>query len=649
MNKKKLFKKKFETLDLNFSYENFNEKYIPKIYKVQHNLSNPKINIINQNRYKFILNNDSYIFNNYSTSINHYFSFDEHYNDIKFVISLNSNNTKCPICLESKILVPIILYCGHIFCYPCFIQYKIYYLDKYDILKCPICNEKINIIEYKEKFCEIKKIQNYNINSNICFNLVLREKKNTNIYNISNDYDLKLFKKYYYKDIFNIPFEENNFFYFSKIFYSNKQLMNERYKNFILDLKKGKKEEIEFYNEQEKIKILDNCIETIEEIIILNDNEIDYLNLINNKEDELNNDDNFDNNKNKKNNNFNYDKFYFFYQENNSDIYYLNPKIFEILLFEYGGIEYLPVNLEGKILDIEIYQVTKNFIKKYSFLNHLNIDCIIFFVNIDIEEYISDKTKLKFKNYFETEKNFRKAIEYEEKKYNKFINENLNNNIKNNNIYNKDNNYNIDININKNINYNEYDFEYNNNENILNQNDKIEMIIKEESIDNNNIINKNENKLDKIFDEMEILSEKKIKKRKKLIEKINKSTFKKENSIIKKVNNKNINNIKKNINNIIKNNNNNLNKKENKIENKNNNNINKNNNNLNNDENIIENKINTYNNKNINNNNNEKQLKINKKLEKKISKEISLKFYFFNSILIFLILYIIKKLLFFSK
>ena len=630
MNKKKIIKKKFETLDLNFSYENFNEKYIPKIYKIQNNLSNPKINIINQNRYKFILNNDLYIFNNYSTSINNYFSFEEHYNEIKFVISLNSNNTKCPICLESKILVPIILYCGHIFCYPCFKQYKIYYLDKNDILKCPICNEKININEYNEKFCEIKKIQNYNINSNICFNLVLREKKNTNIYNIINDYDLKLFKKYYYNDIFNIPFEKNNFFYFSKIFYSNKQLMKERYKNFILDLKQEKKEEKEFYNDNEKIKILDNCIETIEEIIKLNDNENDFF--IDNKEKEDDLDD-----YNNKNYDFKYNKFYFFYQENNSDIYFLNPKIFEILLFEYEDIEYLPVNLEGKILDIEIYQVNKNLIKKYSFLNHLDVGCIIFFVNIDIEEYISDKTKLKYKNYFETEKKFRKAIEYEEKNYNNYIKENLNKNI------NKENNYNIDKN--DNIYYNEYNFEYNNNEELLKQNEKNERIKIEESKDNNIIINKNENKLDKIFDEIEILTEKKIKKRKKLIENIKKSTFKKKINNFKKGNNKNIINNKKNINNIIKNNNDNLNKKENINENKNNNKniiykINKKIN-LNKEENIIEDKNNS--------NNNEKHLKINKKLEKKISKEISLKFYFFNSILIFLILYIIKKLLYFSK
>ena len=135
---------------------------------------------------------------------------------------------------------------------------------------------------------------------------------------------------------------------------------------------------------------------------------------------------NKDNDYNKKEDNqvdteIDYKKYYLFYQEEKGDIYYLDPFIMDILLDEYGDYNSLPVEIEGKILDIKMDQVTSKMKNEYNYLNHLRSGSIIFFVEIDINDLISPSTKKKYVEKLYERSRFRRLLKYQEKNYEEFI------------------------------------------------------------------------------------------------------------------------------------------------------------------------------------------------------------------------------------
>ena len=75
----------------------------------------------------------------------------------------------------------------------------------------------------------------------------------------------------------------------------------------------------------------------------------------------------------------NYKNYFLFYQEEEGDIYYLDPFIMDILLAEYGDYSNLPVVISGNILDVNMKQITTNIKSNYPYLSHLNLGSIIFF------------------------------------------------------------------------------------------------------------------------------------------------------------------------------------------------------------------------------------------------------------------------------
>lgn len=59
----------------------------------------------------------------------------------------------CPICLEpaNQIIAPRVTKCGHIFCWPCLLQY-LQFERQYAWKKCPLCSESI----YKKDIRRVK-------------------------------------------------------------------------------------------------------------------------------------------------------------------------------------------------------------------------------------------------------------------------------------------------------------------------------------------------------------------------------------------------------------------------------------------------------------------------------------------------------------
>jgi hypothetical protein len=215
----------------------------------------------------------------------------------------------------------------------------------------------------------------------------------------------------------------------------------------INETKEALKEEKEFYADERKIKSFEQCIEILENISKKNEEEKDFIieNVFNKeKEKEKNNNininsnnkfDDFNNNNNeikneindndnniKEEEEINYKNYFLFYQEEEGDIYYLDPFIMDILLAEYGDYSNLPVVISGNILEVNMKQITPNIKSNYPYLSHLNLGSIIFFVEIDVNKLISPFTRKKFSHVLNERAKKRRLLSNEEKNYEKFIN-----------------------------------------------------------------------------------------------------------------------------------------------------------------------------------------------------------------------------------
>ena len=516
----------------NLTYENFEseqEKFYPHYRKKHEEIYINNVPLLDQNRFRFLISSNSNIFNEYTKYEKGNFK-NIKWEDIKLVYYYYVEDYQCPICLENKLCCPIIINCGHIFCYPCFLNFYNYYIlqNNQKLPKCPLCSEIIDLEKNAIKFCEMIQCKNYTNKMRIKFNLIMREKTSPTLYNLIYDPSLIKWKKSLKNQMNSIPFELSKEFIFSRIFFTNKTLMKERINNMINETKEALKEEKEFYADESKIKSLEQCIEILENIYYESAQEKDFIienvfqkeknNNIKNKFDNndiiINNNNAKDNTNNAKDNTnndniinneeeeINYKKYYLFYQEEEGDIYYLDPFIMDILLTEYGDYNNLPVEISGNILDVNMKQITQNIKSTYPYLSHLNLGSIIFFVEIDVNPLISPFTRNKFSHALNERAKRRRLLSNEEKNYEKFINKKS--------LKEKEEMQNYFLNFNKNIfkqekkgGENNNNIKFNYKEEINDNNDKEEEEKKEENKknedDDKNV--KKENMLKKLFEE----------------------------------------------------------------------------------------------------------------------------------------------------
>ena len=108
----------------NLIYENFEseqEKFFPHYRKKHEEIYINNVPLLDQNRFRFLISNNSSIFDEYTKYEKGNFK-NIKWNDIKLVYYYYVEEYQCPICLENKLCCPIIVNCGHIFCYPCFLN-----------------------------------------------------------------------------------------------------------------------------------------------------------------------------------------------------------------------------------------------------------------------------------------------------------------------------------------------------------------------------------------------------------------------------------------------------------------------------------------------------------------------------------------------
>jgi hypothetical protein len=93
---------------------------------------------------------------------------------------INASDVQCPICLENlpSMVAPRITKCGHIYCWPCVLQYLAYNKESTQRAwkRCPLCNDPI----YKQDLKNVQIVQNhyYKEGDRMRFNLMVRSKGN---------------------------------------------------------------------------------------------------------------------------------------------------------------------------------------------------------------------------------------------------------------------------------------------------------------------------------------------------------------------------------------------------------------------------------------------------------------------------------------
>lgn len=95
-----------------------------------------------QQRLKFIVKKDrDYLQNIYDPNE------EVEWKDIVQVISnmISAEDVKCPICMEKldAMVSPRITKCGHIYCWPCILQYLAFEKDR-NWKQCPLCNDMVS-------------------------------------------------------------------------------------------------------------------------------------------------------------------------------------------------------------------------------------------------------------------------------------------------------------------------------------------------------------------------------------------------------------------------------------------------------------------------------------------------------------------------
>ena len=419
---------------LEFNYEDFEqeaESFVPQVYKKENKITIENVNLLDQSHLRFLINPKADI-------VKHYNSYKQKnfrnitWEDIELIYFYYNENYICPICLESKLCCPVISKCGHVFCYPCIISmynYHTKFSENKNMPNCPLCKEKIKIYEDEKnsdifKICRKIETKNYTIEMKMKFNLILRDKKSQTLYNLIYDPLLTNWENNFRYKMRDIPDKQIPEFNFSRIFMANEKIMKEilnEYKTTLIELKN----DYSSTSDELKINSINECINEIDSLIKKSKYDIKP------KEENKNNEKNRIN-KNKKINEFDsdnsdikididYKKYCLFYQEENGDIYYLDPLTMEILLSEYEDYNSLPTEIEGIILDISMNQVTSEFKSKYEYLNHLRIGSIIFFVEIDIDDLISSATKKKFNEKLKERKRMRNLLKNQEKNYELFL------------------------------------------------------------------------------------------------------------------------------------------------------------------------------------------------------------------------------------
>jgi RING-type zinc-finger len=251
----------------------------------------------------------------YSTDPNMFIPWDL----IKKITFLADSEIKCPICLETDLLAGRANKCGHCYCWPCIIKYMWINTGS---KRCPVCNDSLRAADLRPVSVNIYR----NISEGDCasFMLIRRPKRLITLFKRTEELE---------KTCMGILKSDSLHAHINKISIytqANQDYLSEK---SVLLQALNTTDELEKPSIQRALDVLEKQY-----------TQTPYI--------EFNTD-------------LNPYGFYYFYQLHDTQPYFLHPLNISMLKKQLCEYESFPVNLQGKIIEIERIHITEHEQKKY--------------------------------------------------------------------------------------------------------------------------------------------------------------------------------------------------------------------------------------------------------------------------------------------
>eukprot|EP00826_Nyctotherus_ovalis_P046301 TRINITY_DN5214_c0_g1_i3.p1 TRINITY_DN5214_c0_g1~~TRINITY_DN5214_c0_g1_i3.p1 ORF type:complete len:420 (-),score=107.99 TRINITY_DN5214_c0_g1_i3:411-1670(-) len=257
----------------------------------------------------------------------------------------------CPICHEEELVAPKIAKCGHIICFPCFLQYAHHQRKNDKMNECPLCHALMHSSSLKP--CKLTSTADLEEGKELEMCLTVRESGSIVVRRAESEGE----------DVFYCP----DAVQFSRIAVARSRaaiLKDElvQLENALAGLNLDETSEAVLFTIKAirlQGKKLSDCEEPEPPIIApLKQNARLYA-----------------------------------YQTNTGDNIYLHPVNFKCLQDQYKS-EEMPKAIKGKVLEREVQYVTRESKRKYGYLSHLPLNSIFTLVELDLKEIIKPEILL---------------------------------------------------------------------------------------------------------------------------------------------------------------------------------------------------------------------------------------------------------------
>lgn len=304
-----------------------------------------------------------------NTDPNMYIEWDQCIGALKFYISCDKDAHTCAICLSDLPIAPRSTRCGHVFCFPCILHHFSVILDTSEHKtsawhKCPICHKEI--LKRKLKPTTITYVSStLDVGSTSEFHLVTRRKGS--IFANATQHDLSL------DDNESLSLEETSFGFISTEY--ELKILTTDLTQLANELLTAETSEAPFLKEAMQLTQLDidtittnNTIKTPTNQTVIKTLPITDRNI----EDCVR-----------------------YYQMHNRRVF-IHPLTYRCLLEEFGATN-IPNDIEGKIIDVETFQLFPDNLSRFKFLNHLPIGTTVQFVELQLNTIRSNGLPVKFR------------------------------------------------------------------------------------------------------------------------------------------------------------------------------------------------------------------------------------------------------------
>jgi len=311
----------------------------------------------------------------------------------------------CPICLQEASAAKITR-CGHVYCWSCVLRYLDQ--DECSSRKCPVCNDLITVAELKS--VKVFKDENHNVGSTITMSLMKRPMNSTTVIPVERNEAGE--------DISSLDLPK----YQADKLQRNFKFLVASTEVILEDIIDKELQELKFElgiesDEAEKVYIemaINECGKRRDLLLnTLNQKTVNTNNnsIINDPPKHV-----VDSNENSLNVNKPPTKYFYFYQVEDGQHIYLNQVNMRCLSHQYGPYESLPLQISGRILQIDQHTMDQETRRHHKFMSHIPLTLKFLVVELDLlPPTVSEDTLKFFEKILSTRKQHRIKREREER------------------------------------------------------------------------------------------------------------------------------------------------------------------------------------------------------------------------------------------